>query len=147
METIAAPIQEISILVVEDEAITLECLVSTLAKKFPSVTLYKALDGITGLEIFKTHTPDIVITDLNMPEISGVQMADKIRKIKPDAKFIVLTGYGYTDNLALQDSERNAFEIDHYIVKPVDFQELFAAIEQCIDEIAQSNAHIGPNRI
>src|SRR5690242_8918379 len=109
------PMAEISILVVEDEAITLEFLVTTLARKYPHIAIYKALNGRTGLESFKTHTPDIVVTDINMPEISGVQMADKIRDVKPDTKFIILTGD--TGKLALEASVGRGFKIDHYIDK------------------------------
>ena len=57
-------------------------------------------------------------------------MAEQIHAIKPDTKFIVLTGD--SEKLTLKDSAGNAFEIDHYIVKPVFFQELFAAVEQCM---------------
>jgi CheY-like chemotaxis protein len=64
-------------------------------------------------------------------------MADKIRAIKPATKFIALTGTG--GNPLLQESTEKDFEFDHYIVKPVLFQELFAAIEQCMGEIAQTN--------
>ena len=73
---------EITILVVEDEAITLEFLATTLSKKYPRYKFYKALNGKSGVELFKTHTPDIIITDINMPDMSGVQMADEIRALK-----------------------------------------------------------------
>ncbi len=123
----------ISILLVEDDRDALNVLTVILTKKFPDVVLYTSNNGRTGLELFKTHTPDIVITDINMPEMSGVQMADKIRAIKPDTKFIVLSGD--TERLILQDSVEKGFEPAHNIVKPVNFGVLFAAIEQCIGEI------------
>ena len=62
-----------------------------------------------------------------------MQMIQKIRAIKPDTKFIVITGD--TGKLVLQDSIGKGFEIDHYILKPVSFPELFAAIEQCLGAI------------
>jgi len=130
MESAAAPRLSVSILVVEDEAITLEFLVTTLARKYPTITLYRASNGRMGLELFKTHMPDIVITDINMPEMGGAQMAEKIHEIKPDTKFIVLTGD--SEKLILKDSAGSGFEIDNYIVKPVFFHELFAAVEKCI---------------
>lgn len=61
-----------SILIVEDEEFTRELLVSILTKQFPDVALYSAINGRTGLELCKTHSPDIVITDMNMPEMGGV---------------------------------------------------------------------------
>ncbi|HTP65921.1 MAG TPA: response regulator [Geobacteraceae bacterium] len=132
------PMTSISLLVVEDEAITLEYLVTTLAREFPTFALYQALNGRTGLELFRTHTPDIVITDINMPVMGGTQMADNIRAIKPDTKFIVLTGD--TGQFIQDDSIGNGFAMDHYIVKPVDFEELFAAIDKCVSEIGDKSA-------
>ncbi|MBI5590767.1 MAG: response regulator [Deltaproteobacteria bacterium] len=125
----------ISILVVEDEAIALLYLVTTLAKKYPNVMIHKAANGRAGLELFKTHMPEIVITDINMPEMGGAQMAEKIREIKPDTKFIVLTGF--SGKPGEENSIGNGFENDHCIVKPIIFKELFDAIEQCVGCIHQ----------
>lgn len=135
MESGSNMMPSISILLVEDTNATLELLSIIIPKKYPGVALHTAGNGRTGLEIFKTYTPDIVITDINMPEMGGVQMAVKIRAIKPDTKFIVITGN--SGKLALQDSDGKEFEFDHYIVKPVRFEALFVAIEQCLAEIAQ----------
>src|SRR5690242_19905631 len=106
-----------SMLVVEDEKSTLDLLIAVLSKKYPDAELHSAVDGQTGLEIFQAHRPYIVITDINMPDMSGVEMAHKIRAIKPDSKIIVLTGD--TGKLALEASIGGGFKIDHYIVKPV----------------------------
>jgi YesN/AraC family two-component response regulator len=129
--------EEVSILIVEDEVIALEVIALTVAKKYPDVTVYKALDGRTGLDLFIAHTPDIVITDINMPEISGVQMAKKICEIKPNTKFIALTGD--IVKLSLETSAGNGFKFAHFIEKPVDFMDLFAEIEKCRGEITQKN--------
>jgi YesN/AraC family two-component response regulator len=137
MTTISHPMPLISILLVEDEKVTLELLTTILAKKFSGAALHTAINGKAGLELFKLHMPDIVITDINMPEMSGVELADKIRAIKPDTRFIVITGD--TGKLVLQDSVNKGFTFDHFIVKPVVFRELFASIEQCLGEIAQQN--------
>jgi two-component system, response regulator YesN len=123
-------------MVVEDEVITLEYLVTTLAKKFPGFGLHKARTGRTGLELFKKHTSGIVITHINMPEMGGVQMAVKIHWMKPDTRFIVLTGN--SEKLVMQDPLGKGIEFEHHIVKPVIFQELSAAIEKCIGEIEQN---------
>jgi len=134
MESITNTLPAISILIVEDETTVLNLLGNILSRKFPGITLHRAVNGKKGLELFNAYLSDIVITDINMPEMDGVQMAGKIRAIKPDTKFIVLTGD--TGRLVLQDSVEKGFEFDHYIVKPIGSQELFAAIEQCIGEIA-----------
>jgi YesN/AraC family two-component response regulator len=127
-----------SILLVEDEEAILELLASILTRKFPGVVLYTASNGRTGLELFKSHLPDIVITDIKMPEMGGVQMADKIRTIKPATKFIIVTGDSgkSTD----YDSSEKGSGFDHYIMKPAVFGTLFAAIEQCLAGIAQQQS-------
>jgi len=135
MESMSDAMPAISILLVEDEKITLVLLTTILTRRFPDVPLYTAVNGRTGLKLFEAHAPDIVITDINMPDMSGVQMAEKIRAIKPDTKFIVITGD--TGQLSLGASVGKSLEIDHYIAKPVRFQEFFAAVEQCLGEIAQ----------
>lgn len=138
MESIADPRPLISILLVEDEEVILQLLVTILAKKFPGFALYTASNGRAGLELFTTHTPDIVITDIKMPEMGGVQMADKIRALKPDTKFIVLSGD--QGKFVPQDSVENEFEFALNIVKPVKLGLLFAAIEQCLGEIAKQQS-------
>jgi CheY-like chemotaxis protein len=101
----------------------------------PEVTVYTASNGTTGLDIFKAHMPDIVVTDLNMPEMDGMQMACNIRAIKPETKLIAITGdKEKIEQKYLADKE---VTFDHVIEKPIDFQSFFAAIKLCIDEIAQ----------
>jgi len=123
----------ISMLLVEDEVITLKLLTTILAKKYPDISLFTAINGRTGLDLFNTHTAAIVITDINMPEMDGAQLARKIHALKPDTRFIALTGNSRKP--ILQDSEGKTFEFFHLIVKPVDFKELFATIDRCLDEI------------
>jgi CheY-like chemotaxis protein len=67
-----------------------------------------------------------------MPEMGGAHMVDEIRAIKPETKFIVITGD--TGQLALEDSAKNGFKFDHFIAKPVVFQALFTAIDQCLGD-------------
>ena len=134
MESMANPGQSLSMLLVEDEEVSLALLANILGKKFSGIALHTANNGRKGLEIFNDHTIDIVITDINMPEITGLQMAKKIRTLKPESKFIFITGN--TRKLPRHDSIAEDFEIEHYIAKPVDFKLLFAAIEQCIGEIS-----------
>jgi len=138
MEATADPRPCISILLVEDEEAILQLLVTILDKKFPDLSLYTASNGKAGLELFTIHRADIVITDIKMPVMGGVQMADKIRAIKPDTKFIVLSGN--QEKFVPQDSVESKFEFEHNIVKPVKLGLLFAAIEKCLGEIARDQS-------
>jgi YesN/AraC family two-component response regulator len=83
------------------------------------------------------HTPDIVLTDINLPELNGFQMADKIRMIKPDVKIIVLSADTGKSFLNLTTEEKTG--INHFITKPIIFELLFTAIDECIAAIAHSS--------
>ena len=137
MESLTNPAQAMAMLLIEDEEVTVELLSIVLSKKFPDLALHTASNGRMGLELYKTYLPDIVITDINMPEMDGVQTAEKIRSIRPDAKIIVITGRNR--ELIVQDSIVRGLAFDHFIMKPVVFQELFDAIEQCLSAIAQQD--------
>jgi|ERR1039457_2193974 YesN/AraC family two-component response regulator len=135
MELNIKPIPSSSILLVEDDEVTLQCYIIILSKKYPDVRFHSAIDGKMGLELFKTFLPEIVITDINMPEMCGAQLADKIHAIKPDTQFIVLTGD--SEKKILHDSAGNGYSSVHYLVKPVNFETFFTSIEQCLREIGQ----------
>ena len=133
MESRRNSLPQRSILVVEDENDCRAILATIISRRFPDFAVWSAADGIKGLELFKERTPDIVITDINMPGMGGIPMGMKIREFKPDTKLIVLTAGNGND--VLEDSFGAKLEIEHYILKPVDFGRLFTVIEQCISEI------------
>lgn len=140
MESKTNPRKSISILSVEDDEVILTLQLSILAVKFPDVMLYTAINGRLGLELFKAHTPDIVLTDINMSEICGVHMSNNIRAIKPETKIIAITGQSCESRVngkySMSNLDGKIVEFDHVIVKPVDLSELCRVIEQCIGEIS-----------
>jgi YesN/AraC family two-component response regulator len=116
-----------SLLIVEDDKAAREVTARMVTGRFPNCTIYTADNGIEGKAFFKQCSPDIVLTDVNMPVMDGVEMILGIRSINADAAFIVLTAY----------SDKNTLEkfqnigVRAYLLKPLDFNELFAAIEKC----------------
>lgn len=119
-----------SLLVVEDDKASRDLLGLMIATKFPEVTIHYAEDGRAGLELFKRHTPFVVITDVNLPEMDGIQMATEIRVLKADTKLIVITAYSDRDYL----EKFNRIGFDAYILKPIVFSKLFNAVEDCFAE-------------
>jgi YesN/AraC family two-component response regulator len=122
----------LSILLAEDDKTASEITGLMLARKFPDITIYFAENGRRGVEIFKEHATEIVITDITMPVMDGLEMIGAIRAIKADTKFIVLTAYSgkYLEKF-------NEISVCAYIPKPLVFNKLFDAIENCIAEIMQ----------
>lgn len=118
--------QTMSILLVEDEGAARERLAVSIAKKYPEAVLYTADDGGSGLESFKRHSQDIIITDIAMPAMNGISMAAEIKSLKPDAVIIAVTAHTDTHYLL------KAIEIgiDHYLLKPLRMKRLFNLIDK-----------------
>lgn len=118
-------------MLVEDDKDTIEITSRILALRFPEFTFYFATNGSEGLALFKEHPADIIITDIDMPVMNGIQMASKTKDINADTKIIVLTGHSHKIRLE-QFSE---IGVNEYVKKPVMFDKLFGAIERCIVQL------------
>src|ERR1044072_4022523 len=118
-----------SILLVEDDQSTRDVYCLMIRTRFPACTVFKAQDGVNGVELFKKHCPDIVITDLDMPAMNGLDMVREIKTVKGKTQFIVLTAHGK------EPDQENLLKLGccSYIAKPVNFEGLFAAITKSLD--------------
>lgn len=119
---------EQSVLLVEDEEGARICLGRMLGLRFPEVVIYAAENGRTGLDLYRRHLPDLVITDISLPEMNGIELAQAIRAQNPEARLIALSAHSDTDHLV--DAAESG--VTDYIMKPVDQQKLFAAIGRCL---------------
>lgn len=125
MEAEAISKSRMSFLYVEDDPVTRNIMEKIFLMKLPDVTLILAENGKIGLELYKKHAPRLVITDVNMPVMDGIEMAAQIKAINPGAIIIAVSAYNNTEYLL------NAIEIgiNHYVLKPIDFDKLFATID------------------
>ena len=122
----------LSILYVEDDPDARRIASLLVSRKFPDFAILKAENGQVGLELFREHRPEIVITDINMPVMDGIRMAKEIRAIDPNARIIAVTAH--SDQSYLRDAESAG--ITHYLLKPMDRKKLYEVIEACIADIA-----------
>ena len=91
----------------------------------------EASDGVEGLRLIRDNNPQIVITDMNMPGMNGIDLLKILKEEYPHIKLIVVSGYNdfqYTK----QAIRSNAID---YILKPIDAEELNIAISKCVNEI------------
>jgi len=85
-----------------------------------------AEDGETALEIIKKDSPDLVLLDMRLPGMDGIQVLEKINEIKPHLQVIMVTGYGNTDS-AVEAMKLGAFD---YVSKPFDNEHLVEVVEK-----------------
>jgi len=116
-----------SILLIDDEEILRKTLSDDLEEEGFNVTT--ATNGEEGLEEFKSKHPDLVIVDLIMEGMNGIQVSREIKKLQPDAPVMILTGHGTLESAidALQ------LKVQDYILKPVKRDELLSKINSCLD--------------
>lgn len=115
-----------TILYVEDDEATTKSMSSILRTLFHKV--YLAKDGIEGLSLFRTHQPDIIISDIAMPNMDGIEMAREIRELDVEVPIILFTAF--SDKQYLLDSI--FVGIDRYINKPLNQEEFFKALYQMV---------------
>jgi diguanylate cyclase (GGDEF)-like protein/PAS domain S-box-containing protein len=114
------------ILVVEDDAITrvqMQRMVSRIAGE-----VRVAEDGALGLALWREWRPDLVVTDIMMPVMNGLDMSREIKAIDPETQIIVVSSSSESEHL------RQALDIgiDRYVAKPVDERLLRDAIDKCL---------------
>ena len=120
------------ILIVEDEPISLEMLSKTLKEDFNVLT---ANNGKKGFELYKKFNPHIIISDLNMPIMNGIELIQKIRELDQNSKIIITTFKNDVQTL-LQATELKLFK---YLIKPIDFIALKNIIKESIEELNRFN--------
>ncbi len=115
----------LSLLYVEDDPFILENAVEFLSDKF--LEIYKATDGKEALELYFTNKPDIIITDIQMPNINGLKLCKEIRKVDNKTPIIITTAFAEQEYL-LEAVELNLVK---YLIKPIQEDSLLEALALC----------------
>ncbi len=115
------------ILIVEDEKITLVTLRDALRKKGHVVTTCET--GKEGLENIKQSAFDVVLTDLRLPAMNGIDILKKVKEKDPNTHVIVMTAYGTIEN-AVEALQLGAYD---YLTKPFSYDELYAILDKIQD--------------
>ena len=111
------------ILVIDDEAVITQMLASLLALSSYKVTI--ALDGCDGIKLYRQDPPDLVIVDMFMPGVDGLEVIKTITDEFPDARFIALSGVSSRNDLL---AKARALGVQYTLEKPVKNKTLLAAI-------------------
>lgn len=125
--------KNIKLLYVEDEDDLRKYAMSYFSKLFDFT--YEASNANQAFEIFQEEKPHIVITDIKMQNLSGIDLLKKIRQVDEDCQLIVLSAFLDTKYL-LDAIELNLVK---YLTKPIDDEELFSVLQQCAMKINKNS--------
>ncbi|MDB2562251.1 EAL domain-containing protein [Sulfurimonas sp.] len=133
--------KSLKVLYVEDDEVSRLSVIELLENFFDEVTV--AVNGKDGLEKFKTDTFDIVLSDINMPKLNGIDMLDEIRKLNKEVSALFLSAHNDNEHLA----EGIRLSVDSFIVKPLSLNKLSLALTKISEKILlkRENTHYQHN--
>ncbi len=117
------------ILIVEDEDAIRRVLIKIIKNENSSYVVEEAADGEEGLSKIEASDYDLVLCDIKMPKMDGVEVLEKVQAIKPEIPFIMISGHGELET-AVETMRLGAFD---YISKPPDLNRLLNAIRNALD--------------
>jgi DNA-binding NtrC family response regulator len=118
------------ILIIEDEAAIRRVLVKILSEENTSYTVEEAEDGAAGYEKIKNTDYDLVLCDIKMPKMDGVELLEAVKKIKPEIPIVMISGHGDMET-AINTMRLGAFD---YISKPPDLNRLLNTVRNALDK-------------
>jgi len=125
-------LKELNVLLVEDEKKLAQLLKSAIGENFNSFSI--ANNGKEGIQRFLKLSPDLVITDIMMPDLTGLEMAEELKKINPEIPIIILSAFSEKEKLL------GAIDVGvvKYFIKPFDPDELLEYITSISDKLKNS---------
>ena len=118
------------ILIVEDEAAIRRVLVKILSEENDTYQVDEAEDGAAGLDKIKNNDYDLVLCDIKMPKMDGVEVLEEVKKIKPEIPMVMISGHGDMET-AIHTMRLGAFD---YISKPPDLKRLLNTVRNALDK-------------
>ena len=117
------------ILIIEDENAIRRVLRKILSEENESYQIDETEDGLVGIENIKTNDYDLILCDIKMPKMDGVEVLEAAKVIKPDVPIVMISGHGDLDT-AVQTMRLGAFD---YISKPPDLNRLLNTVRNALD--------------
>ena len=118
------------ILIIEDEPAIRRVLTKILTEESDTYIVDEAEDGIKGLEKIKNEEYDLVLCDIKMPKMDGVEVLEAAKKIKPEIQMVMISGHGDLET-AVNTMRLGAFD---YISKPPDLNRLLNTVRTALDK-------------
>jgi len=120
---------EFTLLYVEDDALTQKIVKSVLHGYFKEI--YIANSGLEGIELYKRELPDIILSDISMPGMNGLEMSQKIKKHNPNQHIVLFSSYSDIEYF----SKAINIKIDKYILKPLNTKQMFETLDEVVNDL------------
>ena len=117
------------ILIIEDEEAIRRVLFKILSEENASYELFEASDGVSGLNMVKNNNFDLILCDIKMPKMDGVEVLENIKKIKEQIPVVMISGHGDLET-AVSSMRLGAYD---YISKPPDLNRLLNTVRNALD--------------
>lgn len=124
--------KKLTALIVEDRADDNQLMQSFFGNLFKAI--YSASNGKEGLEIYKDKKPDVVITDLIMPDMDGIAMSEEIRNIKQDQIIVVVSASDDIEKV----SKTISLNVTSFIHKPIETKKLIDSLNNVVNKIKKN---------
>lgn len=118
------------ILIIEDEASIRRVLKKIISEENETYEVDEAEDGLIGIDMITKSDYDLVLCDIKMPKMDGVEVLEKVKKLKPEIPFVMISGHGDLDT-AVNTMRLGAFD---YISKPPDLNRLLNTVRNALDK-------------
>ncbi|NJY64282.1 sigma-54-dependent Fis family transcriptional regulator [Salinimicrobium sp. CDJ15-81-2] len=128
------------ILLIEDEAAIRRVLIKILTEENKAYEVDEAADGLEGIEKIKDQEYDLILCDIKMPKMDGVEVLEAVKKLKPEIPMVMISGHGDLDT-AVNTMRLGAFD---YISKPPDLNRLLNTVRNALDrkELVVENSRL-----
>ncbi|MUP44212.1 sigma-54-dependent Fis family transcriptional regulator [Gramella sp. BOM4] len=128
------------ILLIEDEAAIRRVLNKILTEESKEYEVVEAEDGLAGMELVKNEDFDLILCDIKMPKMDGVEVLEAVKKVKPEIPVVMISGHGDLDT-AVNTMKLGAFD---YISKPPDLNRLLNTVRNALDrkELVVENSRL-----
>ena len=118
--------KSITVLIIDDEQDILDLISADLKEIDSDIQVITTNSGYTALQLISEREIDLVLTDIAMPDMDGLELYKRLKELRPELQFIMMTGFGYDPNHVIINSKQ--IGLKHVIYKPFDVHKLHKMI-------------------
>ena len=125
-----------SVIIIDDEEFITTSLSKYITKFHPNFLVKSTFtDGESALAFLQDSSVDIIITDILMPNLDGLEMIKRVRKLIPEVTILIISSYSEFEYA----QKACSYNVKNYLLKPIDYQELSTNLEEIAKQLQKTN--------